>query len=75
MTARVVAPATHALDPRYMGIVPAFATATAPQRTPLSPTDIDVWEVHEMFAARPPGVLRELSHQGVALILENEVAS
>jgi acetyl-CoA acetyltransferase family protein len=61
--ARVVASATHALDPQYMGIAPAFAMAKALQRAQLSPTDIDVWEVHEAFAAQALGVLRELPHQ------------
>src|SRR5271156_4013576 len=61
--ARVVASATHALDPQFMGIAPAFAIAKALQRARLSPTDIDVWEVHEAFAAQALGVLRELPHQ------------
>jgi len=61
--ARVVASATHALDPQYMGIAPAFAIAKALQRARLSPTEIDVWEVHEAFAAQALGVLRELPHQ------------
>jgi acetyl-CoA acetyltransferase len=61
--ARVVASATHALDPRFMGIAPAFAIAKALERAGLSPTDIDVWEVHEAFAAQALGVLRELPNQ------------
>ncbi len=61
--ARVVASATHALDPQFMGIAPAFAIAKALERAHLAPTDIDVWEVHEAFAAQALGVLRELRHQ------------
>ena len=61
--ARVVASATHALDPQFMGIAPAFAIAKALERAALSPTDIDVWEVHEAFAAQALGVLRELTVQ------------
>jgi acetyl-CoA acetyltransferase family protein len=61
--ARVVASATHALDPKYMGIAPAFAMAKALQRARLAPTDIDVWEVHEAFAAQALGVLKELPNQ------------
>jgi acetyl-CoA acetyltransferase family protein len=61
--ARVVASATYALDPQYMGIAPAFAMAQALRRARLAPTDIDVWEVHEAFAAQALGVLRELPHQ------------
>jgi acetyl-CoA acetyltransferase family protein len=61
--ARVVASATHALDPQLMGIAPAFAIAAALRRAGLAPTDIDVWEVHEAFAAQALGVLRELPRQ------------
>jgi acetyl-CoA acetyltransferase family protein len=61
--ARVVASATHALDPQFMGIAPAYAMATALGRAGLGPTDIDIWEVHEAFAAQALGVLRELPHQ------------
>ena len=60
---RVVASATYALDPRYMGIAPAWAIATALQRAKLNPEDVDVWEVHEAFAAQALGVLRELPNQ------------
>jgi acetyl-CoA acetyltransferase family protein len=61
--ARVVASATHALDPQYMGIAPAYAIATALGRAGIAPADIDVWEVHEAFAAQALGVLRELPKQ------------
>jgi acetyl-CoA acetyltransferase family protein len=61
--ARVVASATHALDPRYMGIAPAFAMPKALARAGLTPEDVDVWEVHEAFAAQALGVLRELPRQ------------
>jgi acetyl-CoA acetyltransferase len=61
--ARVVSSATHALDPQFMGIAPAFAIVKALARAGLSSADIDVWEVHEAFAAQALGVLRELSVQ------------
>ncbi|MEA2423568.1 MAG: hypothetical protein QOF55_2667, partial [Thermoleophilaceae bacterium] len=61
--ARVVASATHALDPQYMGIAPAFAIPKALARAGLAPADVDVWEVHEAFAAQALGVLRELPNQ------------
>jgi acetyl-CoA acetyltransferase family protein len=61
--ARVVASATHALDPQYMGIAPAFAIAKALGRAGLAPKDVDVWEIHEAFAAQALGVLRELPTQ------------
>jgi acetyl-CoA acetyltransferase len=59
----VVSSATYALDPRYMGIAPAFAMVNALKRARLKPTDIDVWEVHEAFSAQALGVLRELTNQ------------
>jgi acetyl-CoA acetyltransferase family protein len=61
--ARVVSSATHALDPRFMGIAPAFAMPKALERAGLKPDDIDVWEVHEAFSAQALGVLRELPNQ------------
>jgi acetyl-CoA acetyltransferase family protein len=61
--ARVVASATHALDPLVMGIAPAFAIPKALARAGLAPGDIDVWEVHEAYAAQALGVLRELPKQ------------
>jgi len=61
--ARVVASATYALDPQVMGIAPAYAIPRALKRAGLSPTDIDIWEVHEAFAAQALGVLRELPNQ------------
>jgi acetyl-CoA acetyltransferase family protein len=60
--ARVVASATHALDPAFMGIAPAFAMVKALRRAGLSPEQIDVWEVHEAFSAQALGVLRELTN-------------
>src|SRR3954466_9107205 len=48
--ARVVASATHALDPEVMGIAPAFAIPKAMKRAGLTPDDVDVWEVHEAYA-------------------------
>lgn len=61
--ARVVASATHALDPQVMGIAPAFSIPKALDRAGLAPADIDVWEVHEAYAAQALGVLRELPRQ------------
>jgi len=61
--ARVVASATHALDPRIMGIAPAFAIPTALERAGLAPSDVDVWEVHEAYASVAVAILRELPNQ------------
>src|SRR3954471_8342132 len=61
--ARVVASATHALDPQVMGIAPAFAMPKALERAGVAPEDVDVWEVHEAFSAQALGVRRELPKQ------------
>src|SRR4051794_29021134 len=61
--ARIVASATHALDPQVMGIAPAWAIPKAIARAGLTPQDIDIWEIHEAFSAQALGVLRELPNQ------------
>jgi acetyl-CoA acetyltransferase family protein len=61
--ARVLASATHALDPRYMGIAPALAIPKALERAGLAPDQIDVWEVHEAYASVALAILRELPEQ------------
>lgn len=61
--ARVVASATHALDPQVMGIAPAFAIPKALARAGLKPAEIDVWEVHEAYASVAVAILRELPNQ------------
>ncbi len=61
--ARVIASATYALDPQVMGIAPAFAIPKALSRAGLAPSEIDVWEVHEAYAAQALAVLRELPRQ------------
>jgi acetyl-CoA acetyltransferase family protein len=61
--ARVVASATHALDPAVMGIAPAFAMPKALERARLEPGDVDIWEIHEAYSAQALGVLRELPKQ------------
>src|SRR5256714_492957 len=61
--ARVVASATYALDPKVMGIAPAFAIPKALDRAGLTPEQIDVWEVHEAYASVAVAILRELPNQ------------
>src|SRR5437588_3943750 len=61
--ARVVASATYALDPKIMGIAPAFAIPKALARAGLAPADIDVWEIHEAYASVAVAILRELPRQ------------
>jgi acetyl-CoA acetyltransferase family protein len=61
--ARVLSSATCAVDPQVMGIAPAFAIPKALARAGLAATDIDVWEVHEAYAAVALAILRELPRQ------------
>jgi acetyl-CoA acetyltransferase family protein len=61
--ARVVASATYALDPKIMGIAPAFAIPKALARAGLAPQDVDVWEVHEAYASVALAILHELPNQ------------
>jgi acetyl-CoA acetyltransferase family protein len=61
--ARMAASATYALDPQVMGIAPAYAIPLALARAGLTPSEIDVWEIHEAYAAQALGVLRELPRQ------------
>ncbi len=61
--ARVVASATYALDPQVMGIAPAWAIPKALKRAGLGPEQIDIWEVHEAYAAVAVGILGELPNQ------------
>jgi acetyl-CoA acetyltransferase family protein len=61
--ARVVASATHALDPKIMGIAPAYAIPKALTRAGVAPEDIDIWEIHEAYASIAVAVLRELPNQ------------
>ena len=58
--ARVVASATYALDPQYHGDRAGLCHRLCTDRLESPPIDIDVWEVHEAFAAQALGVLREL---------------
>jgi acetyl-CoA acetyltransferase family protein len=57
--ARVVASATVAVDPTIMGIAPAYAMPAAIARAGLEPHDVDVYEVHEAFAAQVLAVLHQ----------------
>jgi acetyl-CoA acetyltransferase family protein len=61
--ARVVASATVGVDPTIMGIAPAYAMPKAIARAGLQPGDIDVYEIHEAFAAQVLAVTREFATQ------------
>jgi acetyl-CoA acetyltransferase family protein len=70
--ARVVASATHALDPRIMGIAPAWAIPKAIARAGLRPEQIDIWEVHEAYASVAVAILRELPNQLDGFVVPDE---
>jgi acetyl-CoA acetyltransferase family protein len=61
--ARVLSSAAVAVDPTIMGIAPAYALPRAIQQAGLRPEDIDVYEIHEAFAAQVLAVLREFQAQ------------
>jgi acetyl-CoA acetyltransferase family protein len=70
--ARVIASATHALDPQIMGIAPAFAIPKALDRAGLTPDQIDVWEIHEAYASVAVAILRELPKQLDGFLVPDE---
>jgi acetyl-CoA acetyltransferase family protein len=61
--ARVLAAAAVGVDPTIMGVAPAYALPRAIQKAGLNPQDIDVYEIHEAFAAQVLAVLREFRNQ------------
>jgi acetyl-CoA acetyltransferase family protein len=61
--ARVLSSASVGVDPTIMGIAPAYALPHAIEKADLKPGDIDVYEIHEAFAAQVLGVLREFRTQ------------
>ena len=58
--ARFVDQAVAALDPRYMGLGPVYATKKLLARTGLTVDDIDLFELNEAFAAQSLGCIKEL---------------
>ena len=61
--ARILSSASVGIDPTIMGVAPAYAMPRAIERAGLEPEDVDVYEVHEAFAAQVLGVLREFKTQ------------
>src|ERR1700704_2088527 len=61
--ARGVGSATHAPDPKVMGVAAAFAIPKALARAGLTPADVDMWEIHEAYASVAVAILRELPNQ------------
>ena len=61
--ARWLGSAEHGVDPREMGIAPAFSNAKLLKRFGLALNDIDVYECNEAFAAQNLAVIREMENQ------------
>jgi len=61
--ARVLSSAAVGIDPAIMGVAPAYALPRALEHAGLKPEDVDVYEIHEAFAAQVLGVLREFKTQ------------
>ena len=58
--ARWVVGADYGVEPRYMGIGPAFSNMLALKRAGLTVKDLDVFECNEAFAAQNLSVIKEM---------------
>jgi acetyl-CoA C-acetyltransferase len=58
------------VDPKIMGIGPAYAMPKALQRAGLKMSDMGVVEINEAFAAQVIACVRELESQGHAVDME-----
>ncbi|MCX7636090.1 MAG: thiolase family protein, partial [Syntrophales bacterium] len=63
---RFVACALAGVEPKYMGIAPAYAIPKALARAGLQLADMDIVECNEAFAAQTLAVMKELTKQGHA---------
>ncbi len=61
--ARWVVGADYGVEPRYMGIGPAFSNMLALKRAGLTVKDLDVFECNEAFAAQNLSVIKEMENQ------------
>ena len=61
--ARWVGGADYGVEPRYMGIGPAFSNLIALKRAGLALKDLDVIECNEAFAAQNLSVIKEMESQ------------
>ncbi len=61
--ARILASAAIGVDPAIMGVAPAYALPRAIQKAGLTADQIDVYEIHEAFAAQVLAVIREFRTQ------------
>jgi acetyl-CoA acetyltransferase family protein len=69
--ARWVTCAAVGVDPKIMGIGPAYAIPKALKRAGLKMADLDVVEINEAFAAQVLACVKELETQGHPLDMEN----
>lgn len=67
---RYVSSAVVGVEPKFMGIGPAYATPLALKRAGLALADMDVIECNEAFASQTLAVMKELSNQGHKVIPE-----
>ena len=66
--ARWVVGTDFGVEPRYMGIGPAFSNLMAIEKAGLTVNDIDVFECNEAFAAQNLSVIKEMETQsGIAI--------
>jgi acetyl-CoA acetyltransferase family protein len=63
--ARLVTFAAVGVDPKLMGIGPAFAIPKVLKQTGMKIEDMDVIEINEAFAAQVLADLKELDRQGI----------
>jgi acetyl-CoA C-acetyltransferase len=64
---RFVTCALAGVEPKYMGIAPAFATPKALERAGLKLQDMDIVECNEAFASQTLAVMKELKKNGHAV--------
>ncbi len=69
--ARILSSAVVGVDPRIMGIAPAYAIPKALQRASVIFDQVDVMECNEAFAAQTLAVVKEMENQGMKVNLEN----
>jgi acetyl-CoA C-acetyltransferase len=69
--ARWVTCAAVGVDPKIMGIGPAYAIPKALKRAGLKMADMDVVEINEAFAAQVLACVKELEAQGHPMDMEN----
>jgi len=70
--AKWLAGAEHGVDPKIMGIAPAYAIPKALKRAGLKLSDIDIFECNEAFAVQNLAVIKELENQsGIKINMNN----